>query len=96
MSNEREVRFRCVAPEAQSVFLAGTFNNWNSTATPMQPAEAGAWQAVIVLSPGRYEYKYIVDGIWYCEPEAADEDYAGEDTITNAFGAKNRTIEVNE
>jgi len=44
--------------------------------------------------PGRYEYKFIVDGTWWCEPGVPDELYAGEDAVLNAFGTKNRVIEV--
>ena len=93
-SSENEVRFRCVAPGAQSVFLAGTFNGWDPSVTPMQMDQSGEWHVTIELSPGRYEYKFIVDGIWGCEPGVADELYAREDAILNAFGTKNRVIEV--
>lgn len=93
-SGERGIRFQCVAPGAQSVFLAGTFNAWNPAVTPMTTDEAGEWHVTIELSPGTYEYKYIVDGTWCCEPGVADEHYAGEDAVLNAFGTKNRVVEV--
>ena len=60
----------------------------------MQADEAGEWRAALALSPGRYEYKYIVDGIWCCQPGVADEEYAGEDAIANAFGTRNRVIQI--
>lgn len=91
----KDVEFRCIAPGAQAVFLAGTFNSWESAATPMQADNAGEWCAVVALPPGRYEYKYVVDGLWCCEPGIADrEDYAGEDTTLNVFGTRNRVLEV--
>jgi 1,4-alpha-glucan branching enzyme len=42
-SGNKDVRFRCVAPAAKTVFLAGTFNAWDPTATPMQPDGAAEW-----------------------------------------------------
>ena len=93
-SGGKSVAFRCVAPTAKIVFLAGTFNAWDPTATPMQPDGAAEWHVGLRLSAGRYEYKYVVDGVWCCEPGVADEDYAGEDAVLNSFGTKNRLVEV--
>jgi 1,4-alpha-glucan branching enzyme len=93
-SGDKDVRFRCVAPAAKTVFVAGTFNAWDPTATPMQPDGAAEWYVELKLSPGRYEYKYVVDGVWFCEPSVADEDYAGEDAVVNTFGTKNRIMQV--
>lgn len=93
-SGEREIRFQCVAPRAQSVCLVGAFNAWSPTATPMEVGQTDEWHASVKLPPGIYEYKYIVDGIWCCEPGFADEHYTGEDAVPNAFGTKNRVIEV--
>ncbi len=91
---EREIRFHCVAPGAQNVFLVGTFNSWIPTATPMEVGQAGQCRASVDLSPGPYEYKYLVDGVWCCEPGVEDEHYAGEDAVLNPFGTKNRLIQV--
>lgn len=52
--------FSCVAPDANSVFLVGTFNNWDVRATPMRQGEDGQWAAVLELPPGQYAYKYVV------------------------------------
>ena len=76
------------------MFLVGTFNAWSPTATPMKVGQADEWHASLKLPPGKYEYKYIVDEIWCCEPGVADEQYVGEDAVPNAFGTKNRVIAV--
>lgn len=94
-SGEKSVRFQCSASEAQAVFLAGTFNNWDPAATPMLRDDGGEWRVAVALSPGTYEYKFIVDGEWRCEPGVIDEQYTGKDAVANAFGTKNRVIEVN-
>jgi len=58
------------AEAAQSVTLAGSFNSWNPQAEPMQgPDESGNWSKQIVLGPGVYQYKFVVDGgQWFHDP----------------------------
>jgi AMP-activated protein kinase-like protein len=90
----KEVQFRCVAQEAQSVCLAGTFNNWDPASMPMRQMEAGDWLVVIQLPPGRHQYKYVGNGIWCCVPGVDDGCYSGEDAVANAFGTHNRVITV--
>ncbi|ODN29804.1 glycoside hydrolase family 13 [Fervidobacterium thailandense] len=66
--------------KANVVYLAGTFNNWNPTAWPMKLVD-GVWRYEIELKPGRYEYKYVIDGKnWKEDPEApafVDDGYGG-------------------
>jgi len=48
---------------ATSVFLAGDFNNWARTGIPLSKDEKGLWLAEVEApSPGRYQYRFIVDG----------------------------------
>jgi len=46
----------------------GDFNNWNPKKHPMQNNENGIWSKTLVLSPGKYEYKFFVDGMWKKDP----------------------------
>jgi len=51
--------------EAASVELAGTFNNW--TLTPMHRSSDTKWTLTITgLIPGTYEYKFHVNGRYWC------------------------------
>ena len=84
--------FVCHGEGAQSVFLAGSFNDWDPTRMPMERLGDGSWEAELDLAPGRYEYKFIVDGAWCCEPGRADAECA--DCVPNPFGTLNRVIEV--
>ncbi|HEY1115517.1 MAG TPA: hypothetical protein VGE66_18245 [Chitinophagaceae bacterium] len=52
---------------AQSVFLAGTFNDWNPSTLPMQ-REGSDWIFPVHLAPGKHLYKFIVDGKWIQDP----------------------------
>ncbi len=48
-----------------SVFVAGSFNDWNATATPLSdPDGDGTWTTELLLGPGEYAHKFIVDGEW--------------------------------
>ncbi len=49
------------------VFLSGTFNTWSTMQNPMSRTESG-WEISIKLGPGRYLYKFIVDGKWITDP----------------------------
>lgn len=67
------VVFRLWAPRARSVYVAGTFNGW--TAGPgaaMVREVGGVWVKRLRIAPGRYEYKYIVDGEWCTDPTNPD------------------------
>lgn len=52
---------------AGSVYLAGTFNNWSTMQTPMIRCDSG-WFITLGLKPGKYAYKYIIDGKWSQDP----------------------------
>lgn len=49
--------------DAKRVFLSGSFNSWSTERTPMQPCDSG-WVVTVKLRPGKYSYKYIIDGRW--------------------------------
>lgn len=90
----QSVEFKCHAPEAQQVFVAGTFNEWKPDATPLVRDEAGNWRASLPLPPGHHEFKFIVDGQWCCEP-GCEHEYSGcPKCCANEFGTMNRVLEV--
>ncbi|MBI2827199.1 MAG: glycoside hydrolase family 13 [Planctomycetia bacterium] len=85
--------FQCHAPAAHAVFLAGTFNEWSAGATPMAKDAEGDWSVALDLKPGRYEFKFVVDGAWCCEPGCQRWD-ACTLCVPNPFGTMNLVIEV--
>ena len=91
--DKNETVFSCHAPEAKTVFLAGSFNEWNREATPMQRQEGGGWSISLKLPTGRYEYKFVVDGDWCCEP-GRDDTGSCPHCVPNPFGTMNRFVEV--
>lgn len=82
------VRFAVEAKGAKSVFIAGEFNGWNPTANAMSDTDGdGTFEIVLPLDPGRYAYKFVVDGNWKHDETAAD-------FVDDGFGGKNSVIEV--
>ena len=76
-----------IRPEAQEVCIAGSFNDWHPSATPMIRLKDGKWAKELSLAPGRYEYRFVVDGQWVDDP-------AAKDFAPNPFGAANAVLVV--
>jgi glycosidase len=81
--------FRYVPPVGQTpqhVNVAGDFNGWSSTATPMLPVADG-FQATVPLADGVHFYKFVIDGNWQNDPtdEAALE-------VPDNYGGKNSAV----
>ncbi len=53
---------------ARQVNLAGSFNSWSAHALAMRLTDSG-WMATIKLTPGKYWYKFIVDGNWMVDED---------------------------
>jgi beta-lactamase regulating signal transducer with metallopeptidase domain len=61
-------------PNARIVAVAGSFNNWNQSQLLFTRVD-GEWVCRINLSPGEYEYKFIVDGNWLVDPRNPKTKY---------------------
>lgn len=67
--NGNEVTFQYFAPTATTVTLAGQMNDWDASASQMSyNAETGFWSITVELASGKYEYKFVADGIWITDP----------------------------
>ena len=84
---EKKIEFEYYAPQAKKVELAATFNGWKSSETPLKKDNAGKWRVSLNLVPGRYEYRYFVDGSW-------QNDLRPVECVPNAFGSWNCVVEV--
>lgn len=82
------VVFVTLYPHAGAVQIAGDFNNWQPTATPLEKVgSSGVWQTKIKLPTGKYRYRLVVDGQWQQDPY-------NEMTELNPFGEFNSVVEV--
>ena len=79
--------FRYVG-EASSVNLAGEFNSWSTTADPMTKAADGSWTISKPLAPGKYAYKFVIDGSKWKEDATATQ------SVDDGYGGKNSVIVV--
>ena len=84
---ERKVTFACHHPDAREVCLAGVFTDWDACLMPLEKSGEGIWSITIQLSPGRYEYNFVVDGNWI-------EDMLCSEMVSNPFGTRNSVIVV--
>jgi len=78
----RKVAFEFPSPEAKEVYLVGEFNNWDTQANLMKKDRKGLWKTTLSLKPGRYEYRFLVDGIWM-------NDIFCSGCVPNEFGNQN-------
>ena len=92
-STANKTLFTCHAPDAQEVFLAGTFNEWKPDATPMEKGDDGSWSVQVDLSTGRREFKFVVDGDWCCEA-TCHADSECPQCVPNDMGTMNRVCEI--
>ncbi|MEZ4651353.1 MAG: hypothetical protein R3E97_21690 [Candidatus Eisenbacteria bacterium] len=82
-----EVNFRFVPGDGVlSVTVAGYFNEWNASATPLEDGNGdGVWEVAVDLAPGRHPYKFVVDGSeWITDgsaPEFEDDGFGGKNSV---------------
>jgi 1,4-alpha-glucan branching enzyme len=81
--------FSLEASEAKEVFLTGDFNHWSPEKHPMRKDENGTWKKRVMLSPGSYEYKFLVDGQWREDPRKNLR-------CPNRFGSYNSVVRLTE
>ncbi|MBI1785070.1 hypothetical protein HYR69_07985 [Candidatus Sumerlaeota bacterium] len=61
----------------------------------MSKRDEGSWTLCLDLPPGRYEYKFVVDGVWGCgEPGCNDRNLQCEKCVPNGIGTMNHVIEI--
>ena len=81
---ENGILFEHDAQNAQSVYLVGSMNDWDTSATPMQKEEDGVWRILLDLDFGIYSYKFFVDGNWQLDQgnsDIEDDGYGGSNSI---------------
>ncbi len=75
------------APDAQAVFVAGSFNDWQPSAMPLQKQSGGRWVVELMIEPGRHEYRFVVDGQWTDDPLSSAY-------VSNPFGGLNCVLQL--
>lgn len=83
----KKVTFSIDFSGANEVILMGDFNNWNPKKHLMKKDRNGVWNKAVILPPGSYEYKFLVDGQW-------KEDPQNDQICLNCFGTYNNIINL--
>ena len=81
------ITFKLEASGAKEAILVGDFNSWDVKKHKMKRDNKGRWTKIVTLAPGRYEYKFLVDGEWQNDPE-------NEQVVPNSFGTLNNHLTV--
>jgi cyclomaltodextrinase len=69
------------------VWIAGPFNGWSSSATPMDALGDGQYQVQVLLSNGAHPYQLVIDGHMGPDPTNPDR-------VDNGFGGYNSLMHV--
>jgi len=83
----KEIIFEFKAPGAKEVLLAGEFTDWQQAPIRLERDAEGCWRTKLKLNPGRYLYRYLVDGQW-CEDPARSE------RVPNPFGTFDSVAQI--
>ena len=83
----REIVFNLRIPEAKEVFVVGDFNNWTPDENSRMVMDKDAWRKKMALEPGRYHYRFVVDGQWVDDPDNPKKE-------SNPFGDTNSLLEI--
>jgi 1,4-alpha-glucan branching enzyme len=86
-TEKKRITFKLEAVEAQQATLVGDFNSWDEKKHVMKKDKKGRWTKIVTLAPGRYEYKFLVDGQWHNDP-------SNDQMVPNTFGTHNNILQV--
>ena len=84
---KQRVVFTLEAPDAHQVHVTGSFCDWQTNSCALKRDSKGRWKATRSLPPGRYEYRFLVDGEWRDDPNCAERQ-------ANPFGTENCILHV--
>jgi 1,4-alpha-glucan branching enzyme len=83
------VRLIHFALKPNEVTVTGDFTGWARAGIPLIFKGYGIWETSLLLAPGEYQYRLLVDGRWQDHPEARKR-------VPNPFGSQNCVLDVPE
>jgi 1,4-alpha-glucan branching enzyme len=86
-AKRRRITFNISARPGSTVRLAGSFNNWTPDKKLMAKGGADRYSGTLLLEPGQYEYKFVVDDVWCIDPENTE-------FVRNDYGTLNSVLIV--
>ena len=86
-STRRAVTFTVETAPGREVMISGSFNDWRTDRRMEDKKGAGVYTCRLLLEPGEYQYKFIIDGEWRL-------DDANPNFTPNEFGSLNSLLIV--
>ncbi len=87
-SGRKRVKLQIKANPKSDVFVSGSFNEWSENAKQLKDSDGeGNFNAILMLFPGEYEYKFLVNGEWSIDSQC-------QNWVKNDFGTLNSLIKV--
>ena len=82
-----KVKFSLESADAHEVIVVGDFNHWDPKTHPMKNDGNGVWNRTLMLPAGKYEYKFLIDGV-------SKEDPKNDQRCPNCFGTLNSILNI--
>jgi glycosidase len=83
---KKKIRLELENKDYNDVKIKGEMNSWNPNSTSVI-LEGNKWVTEMKLNPGKYQYKYIVDGKEISDP-------VNQDSISNGIGGFNSLLTI--
>ena len=83
----KRITFSIKAAVVKEVFLMGDFNHWKPNKHKMKKDKHGLWVKTLIIPPGKYEYKFLIDGEWKEDPQNSQ-------VCSNCFGTVNSVVNL--
>jgi 1,4-alpha-glucan branching enzyme len=82
------VTFDLPAIEADTVVVCGDFNDWSHVSHPLKRRKDGSFATTVRLGPGRYQFRYLIDGRHW------ENDWSADTYAPNEHGSDDSVVVV--
>ncbi|WP_455382957.1 hypothetical protein [Salinispira pacifica] len=79
------VQFFFDAPPGRTVYVAGSFNNWDPYMHRMEETSPGHYTLTIRVMPGTYYYNFVADGRRVPDPDNTNSAFSRDGTAVSVF-----------
>jgi 1,4-alpha-glucan branching enzyme len=80
---------KVAAPDAESVYVVGDFNDWNIEANRMKKRENGDYTITLDLKPEReYQFRYLINGSRW------ENDWSADKYVKSPYGDSDNSVIV--
>jgi hypothetical protein len=86
--NDERIRFHYNADSGSTVYLAGSFNNWDPFMYEMREESPGTYTLALGLPPGTYQYVFFDRGAFYPDLSNPERTYLLDGRIASVLNVK--------